>query len=176
LKCPNCSLEHPSINTKNDILNLKKNTRLLSLLDKIETQKSRTNISNISMSQSIPMNTSYLESAGGNITPNLLSKLSSDDSCQGFNTIFFPLCNTHKSKATFFTLNEGRINYICNECIQSMPLENMNPMSNLKVNNEFKIDSSKNRIRMLKDEVEKIENFLKQYQSNFETENKKKNR
>ena len=174
LKCPNCSLEHPSINTKNDILNLKKNTRLLSLLDKIETQKSRTNISNISMSQSIPMNTSYLESAGGNITPNLLSKLSSDDSCQGFNTIFFPLCNTHKSKATFYTLNEGRINYICNECIQSMPLENMNPMSNLKVNNEFKIDSSKNRIRMLKDEVEKIENFLKQYQSNFETENKKK--
>ena len=36
-----------------------------------------------------------------------------------------------------------------------MPLENLNPMPNLKVNNEFKIDSSKNRIKILKDEVEK---------------------
>ena len=68
------------------------------------------------------------------------------------------------------------MNYICDECIQSMPLENLNPMPNLKANNEFKIDASKNRIKLLKDEVEKIENFLKKYHSNFESENKKKNR
>ena len=174
-KCPNCARELPSIKTKKDIMNLQKNTRLLSLLDKIETQKSRTNISNISMSQSIPVNTSYLESGTSNITPNIFSKLgNSDDYCQGYNNIFFPLCNVHKSKATFYNLIDGRINYICNECIQSMPLENLNPMPNLKVNNEFKIDSSKNRIKILKDEVEKIENFLKKYQSNFEVENKKK--
>ena len=55
-----------------------------------------------------------------------------------------------------------------------MPFENINPMPNLKTNNEFKIDSSKNRIKILKDEVEKIEDFLKKYQSNFESENKKK--
>ena len=78
-KCPNCSKEHPLIKNKKDIMNLKKNIRLLSLLDKIETQKSRTNISNISMSQSIPINTSYLESGSYNITPNLLSKLGNDD-------------------------------------------------------------------------------------------------
>ena len=171
-KCPNCAVEIPSVKTKKDIMNLKTNTRLLSLLDKIETQKSRTNISNISMSQSNPVNTSYLESG----TSNLFSKLSNnnDDSCQGFNNLFFPLCNIHKNKATFYNLVEGRINYICNECIQSMPLENINPMPNLKINNEFKIDSSKNRIKILKEEVEKIENFLKKYQSNFELENKKK--
>ena len=175
-KCPTCSKELPSIKNKKDIMNLQKNTRLLSLLDKIETQKSRTNISNISMSQSILVNNSYLESGGGNFTPNLLSKLSNnnDDSPQGFNSIFFPLCNTHKNKATFYNLIDGRINYICNECIQSMPLENLNPMPNLKANNEFKIDSSKNRVKILKDEVEKIENFLKKYQANFENENKKK--
>ena len=46
-------------------------------------------------------------------------------------------------------------------------------MPNLKTNNEFKIDSSKNRIKILKDEVEKIEDFLKKYQSNFESQNKK---
>ena len=171
-KCPNCDKELPSLKTKKDIMNLKKNVRLLSLLDKIETQKSRTNISNISMSQSIPVNTSYLESG----TPNIFSKLSNtnDDSYQGFNNLFFPLCNLHKNKATFFNLVEGRINYICNECIQSMPIENLNPMPNLKINNEFKIDSSKNRVKILKEEVEKIENFLKKYQSNFEIENQKK--
>ena len=173
-KCPNCSKEHPLIKNKKDIMNLKKNIRLLSLLDKIETQKSRTNISNISMSQSIPINTSYLESGSYNITPNLLSKLSNDDSPQSYNNIFYPLCNLHKNKATFYNLIDGRINYICNECIQSMPFENINPMPNLKTNNEFKIDSSKNRIKILKDEVEKIEDFLKKYQSNFESENKKK--
>ena len=173
-KCPNCSKEHPSLKNKKDIMNLQKNTRLLSLFDKIETQKSRTNISNISMSQSYAMNTSYLESGGGNLTPNLFSKLSNDDSNQGYNNIFFPLCNVHKNKATFYNLVEGRINYICNECIQSMPLENLNPMPNLKANNEFKIDSSKNKIKILKDEVEKIENFLKKYQQNFENDNKKK--
>jgi len=172
--CPNCSKELPSLKNKKDIMNLQKNTRLLSLLDKIETQKSRTNISNISMSQSVAVNTSYLESGGGNLTPNLLSKLSNDDSTQVYNNIFFPLCNVHKSKATFYNLVEGRINYICNECIQSMPLENLNPMPNLKTNNEFKIDSSKNKIKILKDEVEKIENFLKKYQQNFENDNKKK--
>ena len=170
-KCPNCSKEHPLIKNKKDIMNLKKNIRLLSLLDKIETQKSRTNIS---MSQSIPINTSYLESGGCNITPNLLSKLSNDDSPQSYNNIFYPLCNLHKNKATFYNLIDGRINYICNECIQSIPFENINPMPNLKTNNEFKIDSSKNRIKILKDEVEKIEDFLKKYQSNFESENKKK--
>ena len=173
-KCPNCFREHPHIKNKKDILNLPKNTQLLSLIDKIETQKSRTNVSNISMSISIPVNTSYLESGGGNLTPNLLSKLSSDDSPQGFNNFFFPLCQLHKNKATFYTLIDGRINYICDECIQSMPLENLNPMPNLKANNEFKIDASKNRIKLLKDEVEKIENFLKKYHSNFESENKKK--
>jgi hypothetical protein len=132
-------------------------------------------ISNISMSQSIPINTSYLESGSYNIiTPNLLSKLSNDDSPQSYNNIFYPLCNLHKNKATFYNLIDGRINYICNECIQSMPFENINPMPNLKTNNEFKIDSSKNRIKILKDEVEKIEDFLKKYQSNFESQNKKK--
>ena len=146
-RCPNCSKEHPNLKSKKDITNLQKNTRLLSLLDKIETQKSRTNISNISISQSIPVNTSYLESGGGNITPNLFSKLSNnnnDDSVQIYNNIYFPLCNVHKNKATFY-------NY-----------------------NEFKIDSSKNRVKILKEEVEKIQNFLEKYQSNFESENKKK--
>ena len=47
-KCPCCKREMEKIKCKKDINNLPKNTQLLSLLDKVETQKSRTNISNIS--------------------------------------------------------------------------------------------------------------------------------
>ena len=168
-KCPNCKIEIDSIKCKKDIFNLPKNTQLLSLLDKIETQKSRTNISNISMSLSIPVNTSYLDSGG--LNPNYLSN---DESALDFNNYFYPLCTIHKNKATFYNILDGRINYICNECIQTTAIDNLNPVPNLKAQNEFKIDSCKNRTKILKDEIEKIENFLKSYQNNFELDNKKK--
>ena len=168
-KCPNCKREIEMLKTKKDINSLPKNIQLISLLDKVETQKSRTNISNISMSMSIPVNTSYLDSGGLNV-----NYLSNEDSPYGFNNYFYPLCPTHKNKATFYNLVDGRMNYICNECIQSMVLENLNPLPNLKSQNEFKIDSCKNRTIILKDEIERIENFLKSYQNNFELDNKKK--
>jgi len=66
------------------------------------------------------------------------------------------------------------MNYIYNECIQSIVIDNLNPLPNLKAQNEFKIDSCKNRTNILKDEIERIENFLKSYQNNFELDNKKK--
>ena len=169
-KCPNCERKIEEIKSKKDIYNLPKNTQLLSLLDKVETQKSRTNISNISMSMSIPpASTSYLDSGGLNI-----NYLSNEDSPLGFSNCFYPFCLVHKSKATFYNLIDGRMNYICNECIQSNYIENINPLPYLKAQNEFKIDSCKNRTKILKDEIERIENFLKSYQNNFEYENKKK--
>ena len=168
-KCPSCKREIDTIKNKKDIINLPKNSQLLSLLDKVETQKSRTNISNISMSMSIPVNTSYLDSGGLN-----LNYLSNDESGSGINNCFYPICTIHKNKATFYTLVDGRTNYICNECIQSMIIENPNPLPNLKAQNEFKIDSCKNRTKILKDEIERIETFLKSYQNNFELDNKKK--
>ena len=168
-KCPNCKREINAVKCKKDIMNLPKNTQLLSLLDKVETQKSRTNVSNISMSISNLVNTSYLDSGGQN-----LNCLSNDESYCGLNNCFYPLCKLHKNKATFYAIIDGRMNYICNECIQSMAIENLIPLPNLKIQNEFKIDSCKNRTKILKDEIERIENFLKSYQNNFEMDNKKK--
>ena len=168
-KCPSCKRDLDKIKCKKDIMNLPKNATLLSLLDKVETQKSRTNISNISMSMSIPVNTSYLDSGGLNI-----NCLSNEESNTGFNNYFYPLCTFHKNKATFYTIIDGRMNYICNECIQSVAYDNLNPLPSLKAQNEFKIDSCKNRTKILKDEIERIENFLKSYQNNFELDNKKK--
>ena len=168
-KCPSCKREIDSIKNKKDIINLPKNNQLLSLIEKVETQKSRTNVSNISMSMSIPVNTSYLDSGGLN-----LNYLSNDESVSGFNNYFYPICTLHKNKATFYTIVDGRTNYICNECLQSVLLENPSPLPNLKAQNEFKIDSCKNRTKILKDEVERIENFLNSYQNNFELDNQKK--
>ena len=168
-KCPNCKREIDILRCKKDIINLPKNTQLLSLLDKVETQKSRTNISNISMSMSIPVNTSYLDSGGLN-----LNYLSNEESPSSFNNYIYLLCSLHKNKATFYSIIDGRMNYICNECIQSIVIDNLNPLPNLKAQNEFKIDSCKNRTKILKDEIERIENFLKSYQNNFELDNKKK--
>ena len=48
-QCPTCKKELNSLKTKDDILNLKKNSALLSLIDKVQTYKTN-NISNISMS------------------------------------------------------------------------------------------------------------------------------
>ena len=168
-RCPNCKREIDAIKCKKDILKLPKNVQLLSLIDKVETQKTRTNASNISISMSIPpANTSYLDSGG--LNPNCLS----DESVSGINNYYYPLCTIHKNKATFYTIIDGRMNYICNECIQSIAIEKMYPMPNLKAQNEFKIDSCKNKTKILKDEIEKIQNFLKSYQNNFEIDNKKK--
>ena len=108
-KCPCCKKEIGAIKCKKDIMNLPKNTQLLSLLDKVETQKSRTNVSNISMSMSIPVNTSYLDSGGQN-----LNCLSNDESYCGINNCFYPLCKLHKNKATFYAIIDGRMNYISN--------------------------------------------------------------
>ena len=90
-KCPNCNRKIDILKCKKDIINLPKNTQLLSLLDKVETQKSRTNISNISMSMSIPVNTSYLDSGGLN-----LNYLSNEESPSSFNNYIYPLCSLHK--------------------------------------------------------------------------------
>ena len=105
-KCPNCKMEMGEIKCKKDILKLPKNTQLLSLLDKVETQKSKTNFSNISISMSIPPNTSYLDS--GRLNSNYLSN---DESVSGLNNNFYPLCPLHKNKATFYSIIDGRMNF-----------------------------------------------------------------
>ena len=167
-KCPNCHTEIPTILNKKDISNLQKNIQLLSLLDKVETQKSRANLSNISMSMSVQVNTSYLNSDSYN-------HIGVDDFSSGNNNnYFYPLCNSHKNKAIFYNYEDGRMNYVCNDCMQCMELNNLIPLPNLKAQNEFKIDSCKNRAKILRDEIDRVENFLVAYQHNFENDNKKK--
>ena len=51
---------------------------------------------------------------------------------------------------------------------------NLKPLPFLKAQNEFKINSCKNKIKLLRNEILRVENFLKSYQNNFEANTKKK--
>ena len=50
----------------------------------------------------------------------------------------------------------------------------MKPLPFLRAQNEFKINSCKNKIKLFRNEILRVENFLKSYQNNFEVNTKKK--
>ena len=172
LKCPTCNKELTSLKTKEDVLNLRKNSALLAFLDKVQTYKVN-NVSNISMS-SQNLNISHMNNPDNN-NSRILQKnelLNNDFYKNG--EFFFPICQTHKNKANFYNIIEKKRNYYCNECIQTNILENLKPLPFLRAQNEFKINSCKNKIKLFRNEILRVENFLKSYQNNFEINTKKK--
>ena len=171
-KCPTCNKEINSLKTKEDVLNLRKNSALLAFLDKVQTYKAN-NISNISMS-SQTLNLSHMNNPDNNNSRILqnIELLNNDFYKNG--EFFFPICQTHKNKANFYNIIEKNRNFYCNECIQTNILENLKPLPFLKAQNEFKINSCKNKIKLLRNEILRVENFLKSYQNNFEANTKKK--
>ena len=171
-KCQTCNKELTSLKTKEDVLNLRKNSALLAFLDKVQTYKVN-NVSNISMS-SQNLNISHMNNPDNN-NSRILQKnelLNNDFYKNG--EFFFPICQTHKNKANFYNIIEKKRNYYCNECIQTNILENLKPLPFLRAQNEFKINSCKNKIKLFRNEILRVENFLKSYQNNFEVNTKKK--
>ena len=171
-KCPTCNKELTSLKTKEDVLNLRKNSALLAFLDKVQTYKVN-NVSNISMS-SQNLNISHMNNPDNN-NSRILQKnelLNNDFYKNG--EFFFPICQTHKNKANYYNIIEKKRNYYCNECIQTNILENLKPLPFLRAQNEFKINSCKNKIKLFRNEILRVENFLKSYQNNFEVNTKKK--
>ena len=171
-KCPTCKAELSSLKTKDDVLNLRKNSALLSLLDKVQTYKMN-NVSNISMSSQY-LNTSRMNNPDNN-NSRIMQKndlLNKDFYKDG--EFFFPICQIHKNKANFYNTIEKNKNFYCNECIQTNVLENIKPLPFLKAQNIFKINSCKNKIKLLRNEIIRVDNFLKSYQNDFETNTKKK--
>ena len=171
-KCPACNTDLNSLKTEDDVLNLRKNSALLTLIDKVQTCKIN-NISNISIS-SQNLNASHMNNQDNNNSRILQNNdlLNKDFYKNG--EFFFPICQTHKNKANFYNIVEKNKNFYCNECIQTNVLENLKPLPFLKAQNIFKINSCKNKIKILRNEIFRVENFLKSYQSNFEINTKKK--
>ena len=171
-KCPACNTELNSIKTKEDVLNLRKNTAILAFMEKVQTYKTN-NISNISMS-SQTLNLSHMNNPDNNNSRILQNNdlLNNDFFKNG--EFFFPTCQTHKNKANFYNIIDNNKNFYCNECIQTNILENLKPLPFLKAQNEFKVNSCKNKIKILRNEINRVENFLKSYQDNFVINTKKK--
>ena len=174
-KCPNCDKEINSLESPKDVLNLRKNSALLALIDKVQTYKSNNNISNISLSS---QNLNY-----SNLNPDINnSRINNNKGQNNLNNeefyqsgeFYFPICQIHKNKANFYNIIDSKKNLYCDECIQTTNLENLKPLPFLKAQNEFKINTCKNKIKILRNEICRVENFLKSYQNNFEINNKKK--
>ena len=171
-KCPACNTDLNSLKTEDDVLNLRKNSALLTLIDKVQTCKIN-NISNVSMS-SQTLNASHMNNQDNNNSRILQNYDLLNNDFYKNGEFFFPICQTHKNKANFYNIIEKNKNFYCNECIQTNVLENLKPLPFLKVQNIFKINSCKNKIKILRNEVNRVENFLKSYQKNFEITTKKK--
>ena len=171
-KCPACNTDLNSLKTEDDVLNLRKNSALLTLIDKVQTCKIN-NISNVSMS-SQTLNASHINNQDNNNSRILQNYDLLNNDFYKNGEFFFPICQTHKNKANFYNIIEKNKNFYCNECIQTNVLENLKPLPFLKAQNIFKINSCKNKIKILRNEVNRVENFLKSYQKNFEITTKKK--
>ena len=175
-KCPTCHKKLNSLQSQKDVLNLRKNSALLTLTDKVQTYKSNNNISNVSIS-SQNLNYSNLNQDNNNSRLNINNEQNNTNNNEEFyrsGEFYFPLCQTHKNKANFYNFVENVKNFYCNECLQSSNLEDLKPLPFLKAHNEFKMNSCKNKIKILRNEIFRVENFLKSYQNNFENNNKKK--
>ena len=162
VKCPLCQEEHQTLSSKEDISNLKENQLLISLNDKVENKKKEINInsnSSLSISRDLPQKNNLVKS---------------QQILEGINNCYFPICEIHKSKANFFNVQNNEIAYLCNECIKNDIYDKLEPMPNLVMQNEIKINSCKKRAKLLFDEIDKIEEFLNNYQLQFEEVNKKK--
>ena len=176
-KCPTCHKEITTLETKKDILNLRKNSALITLTDKVQTYKSNNNnISNVSMT-SQNLNFSNLNQDNNNSRINTNNEQNNINNKEEFyhkGEFYFPVCQTHKNKANFYNIIDGIKNFYCNECVQTNNFEELKALPFLKTQNEFKINSCKNKIKILRKEICRVENFLMTYHNNFETNNEKK--
>ena len=176
-KCPNCKKELNSLDSKKDVLNLTKNSALLTLADKVQTYKSNNNISNISNVSISSQNLNFSNFNPDNNNSRIINTNNDKNISEEFyqsGEFYFPICQVHKNKANFYNIIDNIKNYYCNECLQTSNIENLKPLPFLKTQNEFKINSCKNKIKILRKEIFRVENFLKSYQINFENNNNKK--
>ena len=179
-KCPSCHKEINSLESKKDVLLLRKNSALLTLTDKVQTYKTN-NISNVSMtSQNLNFSNINQDIYNSRInTNNERNNLYSNNNNNNEEfyqkgEFYFPVCQTHKNKANFYNIIDGVKNFYCNECIQTNNFEELKPLPFLKTQNEFKLNTCKNKIKILRKEICRVENFLITYQNNFEINNEKK--
>ena len=171
-KCQLCKKEIPSLTSKKDVLKLRKNYALISLTDKVQTY---VNVSNTTIQRSFLANYKIVpEKNNDDEDNNIRNKNNKNDKNENNLKFSFPQCQNHKKIAIFYNMVNGNKNFFCDDCFKTSIIQNPKPMPYLKTQDDFKIYSCKNKIKILREEITRIENFLTSYQTNFETNNKQK--
>ena len=158
IKCPKCE-NIIIINNINEINKLKKNISLLKIFDKFETKKKSLNNTNNKSLLSFSMNDS-----------NFLNSINEEISNE-INNNYYPLCSIHKNKSYFYKIKNNIKTFFCDECLKEKNLENSIPIENLQKQNYAKINSCLEKIKIISNEILKIENFFNNYQKNFREKN-----
>ena len=168
-KCPLCNYEIMNTANKAEIMELKENSSLMNLVDKVNTTKNRLNIS---MSLSNNLNASSFL-----VNDNSVNINSRDTETNISSNCYYPMCKQHQNKAYFYYMQDKEKKYVCLYCIENNLVNNSEkliPLPGLAVQNELKIKSCKKKSKILIKEIEKIQLFLEKYHEKFVTENKQK--
>ena len=160
IKCPKCE-NIIIINSINDINKLKKNISLLKIFDKFETKKK-------SLNENLNENKSLLSFSIND--SNFLNSINEEISNE-INNNYYPLCLIHKNKSYFYNIKNNIKTFFCEECLKEKNLENSIPIENLQKQNFIKINSCFEKIKIIQNEILKIENFFNNYQKNFREKN-----
>ena len=171
-KCPICNYEIMTINTKEDVLDLKKNVSLMNLVEKVSSTKSRLNISN-----NISLSSAHLNTSSFLVNESMINLNSKELNTNINNICYYPVCQLHQSKAYFYYFKNKEKNYVCLLCLENNFIDNPDkliPLPSLDVQNDLKIKSCKKKSKLLLKEIDKIQSFLERYHKNFEKENKTK--
>ena len=162
-ECPTCRRIQTNLKSLDDIQKLKKNISLMKIYDKVDQHKD--NLMSMSFSKSYldTNNSNYMNTEG-----NLFQK-----EINGTNTCYYPLCSLHKNVAIYMS-NDTPKKYYCEHCVDELCIEDYSPFPNLSKLNEAKLVSCFEKTKIIRSEIERIEEFLQGYEQNFEINNMSK--
>jgi hypothetical protein len=159
--CPNCMNKQKEIREEKDIKSLVKNINLLRIVEKIETRKSNMQLSsfcgnNTRLDQSLLSNRSILKEEGGYKTI--------------LNT-YEITCKKHGLIIHSFGI--GTNQQYCSVCLKEAGVKSL-PLPTYVKEFKRKMDSSRVRASLIRQELEKLQMFFLSYQDEFEKTNSDK--
>lgn len=167
LFCPSCMCKQKEIESEGDIRKLIKNINLLRIAEKIETRKSI-------VSQSF-MNSKVFDMTLQTNRSNLFTKGNNNETLMTDRYLVFStnelVCKKHGLNIHSYAL--GTNLYLCDTCLQETSLKTY-PLPNFIRDVRRKVDSTEIKMCLIKQEIEKLQEFFTSYQDEFEKSNMKK--
>jgi hypothetical protein len=159
--CPSCMKKQKHINEENDIKNLIKNINLLRITEKIESRK--TSMFQSFLTNRDNLNISMFSKTGGGLNSSRMI----NDKSYIFSTNEL-ICKTHCLQVHSYAL--GTNLYLCDLCLKDTNLKTF-PLPNYIREVKRKMDSAEIKASLIGNEIERLQEFFKSYQDEFEKSN-----